>query len=333
MDRAPRVSRSRLPRRWLLGAPGLAVLRPSPARSETYPSRPIRLIVGFAAGSTTDLLAREVAERLGERLGARLVVDNRAGAGGALGSAAAARAVPDGHTILFGTGQTQAVNVSLFPDLPYDPIRDFSPIARVAGQPLVFAVNRGTGVTSVEGFVAYARARPDAVSFASTGAGSSPHLAGATLARAAGLRMTHVPYNGGQVMADLIQGRVTCMLYPYPPLRPHIEAGHLAVLATTGTERSPWLPDVPTMIESGYPGFAFAPWYALYGPARMPEEAVEALAGATRAALEEERTRARLFEAGTVVSYAGPRELAAFTAAEIGRFRPIVEAAGGREAG
>jgi tripartite-type tricarboxylate transporter receptor subunit TctC len=320
------------PRRSVLGAAASIGLLPFAARAETYPARTVRLLVGFAPGSTTDLLARQIGDKIGTKIGQRLIIENRTGAGGSLASIVVARAEPDGYTILFGTGQTQAVNVSIYPDLAYHPTTDFSPIARVASQPLVFAVHPSLGVKAVAEFVAYAKAHPGTVSFASTGVGSSPHLAGATLARTAGLTITHIPYNSSQLIPDLLKGRVSCMLYPYPPLHPYLDTGQLVALATTGPDRSPWLPNLPTMIEAGFAGFSFAPWYALYGPAHMQAEAVTTLADAIKAVLEDERTKALFFEAGTIVSYAGPQDLATFTAAEIERFRPIVDAAGAKGA-
>ena len=319
-------------RRALLAASAAGLLGVAPSRAEGYPGRPIRMTVGFAPGSTTDLLARQIADKLGTRLGQRIVVENRVGAGGSIGSTVIARAEPDGYSILFGTGQTQAVNVSIFPDLAYDPAKDFTPIARVATQPLVFVVHPSLGVDSVAGFVAYAKANPGKVAYASTGVGSSPHLAGATLARTAGISLTHVPYNSSQLIPDLLKGRVTCMLYPYPPLRPYIEGGQLLALATTGTERAPWLPKLPTMTESGFPAVTFAPWYALYGPAHLPPPIVTTLAEATGAVLADEPTKKLFFDAGTIVAFLGPEDLARFTAAEIERFRPIVEAADARGA-
>jgi tripartite-type tricarboxylate transporter receptor subunit TctC len=182
----------------------------------------------------------------------------------------------------------------------------------------------------VEELVALAKAKPGGISYASTGSGASPHLAGATFGTLAGLDLVHVPYNNQQVFPDLLSGRVSLMFYPYPPLKGYIDGRQLRPLATTGAVRSPWLAALPTMVEAGYPSFVFAPWYALYAPAGTPSPIIEKLARAVERALGDADIRARLSEGGTYVELAGPTELAEFTAQEIARFAPIVAASGAR---
>jgi tripartite-type tricarboxylate transporter receptor subunit TctC len=182
----------------------------------------------------------------------------------------------------------------------------------------------------VDELVGLARAKPGSVSYASTGSGASPHLAGATFATLADLDLVHVPYNNQQVFPDLLSGRVSLMFYPYPPLKGYIDAGQLRPLATTGAVRSPWLAALPTMIEAGYPSFVFAPWYALYAPAGTPSPIVEKLSQTVERVLGDAGMRARLAEGGTYIDLAAPAELAAFTAQEIARFAPIVAASGAR---
>ena len=301
-----------------------------PAVAQDYPARPIRLIVPYAAGTSTDLIGRQLAEKLAEALSQRLIVENKAGAGGSLGTAAAARSEPDGYTLVLGTGQTHAVNVSLYKNLGYDPVADFAPVARVGNQPLVMAVHPSMAARRVEELVALAKAKPGSLSYGSTGSGTSPHLAGATFVTLAGLDLVHVPYNNQQVFPDLLSGRVSLIFYPYPPLKGYIDTNKLLALATTGASRSPWLPALPTMVEAGYPSFVFAPWFAFYAPSGTPSPIVEKLSRAVERVLSDAGTRARLEEGGTYVQFAAPTELAAFTAQEIARFAPIVAASGAR---
>jgi tripartite-type tricarboxylate transporter receptor subunit TctC len=239
------------------------VLAPAPASAQDYPARPIRLIVPYAAGTSTDLIGRQLAERLAEALSQRLIVENKAGAGGSLGTAAAARSEPDGYTLVLGTGQTHAVNVSLYKNLGYDPVADFAPVARVGNQPLVMAVHPlSVAARRVEELVALAKAKP--------GASVTARPAAEPLRISPARRSSHwrgsisftSPITTSR-SSDLLSGRVSLIFYPYPPLKGYIDANKLLALATTGAARSPWLPTLPTMAEAGYPTFVFAPWFAL----------------------------------------------------------------------
>jgi len=311
--------------KFLLAALALAAAQ---ALAQSYPQKPVRLIIPAPAGGPTDVPGRLIADGLSVLVGQRIVVENKVGAGGSLGTLAAARSAPDGYTLVLGTGQTHAVNVSLYKNLAYDPVADFAPVARIGSQPLVMAVHPSLAAQRVAEFTALAKAKPGSLSFASTGSGASPHLAGATFAALAGLDLVHVPYNNQQVFPDLLSGRVSLIFYPYPPLKGYIDAGQLRPLATTGAARSPWLAMLPTMVETGYPTFVFAPWYALYAPARTPSPIVEKLSRAVERVLADAGTKARLEEGGTYVEFGAPSELAAFTAQEIARFAPIVAASG-----
>jgi tripartite-type tricarboxylate transporter receptor subunit TctC len=301
------------------------------SHAQTYPDKPIRLIVPFAAGTTTDLLARQISDKLGDELKQRFIVENRAGAGGTLGTAAAARAPADGYTLLFGTGQTQSVNVSLYKNAAYDPLKDFAPIAKIGSQPLVLVVNPTLPVKSVADLVAYAKQRPNDVSFASTGSGSSGHLGGSAFNQAAKLQLVHVPYNSNQLFADLISGRISLLFYPYAPLREYIASGKLVALATAGTTRLPELPNLPTMIESGFPEVVFAPWYALYAPAGTPAPIVQTLTAAVKKVLDDPDLHKRLANTGTLLEFQGPDALTAYTQSEINRMREIVRISGASE--
>jgi tripartite-type tricarboxylate transporter receptor subunit TctC len=301
-----------------------------PALAQAFPARPISLVVPYGPGTATDLLARRLAERASEILGQRIVVDNRAGAGGMIGSEFVARARPDGYTLIFAANQTHATNVSLYRSIRYDPVRGFSPVAMIASQPQVLVVNPRLPVSSVQELVAYAKANPGRLNFGSTGVGTGAHLGGELFRTQAAIDIVHVPYNNTQVIADLMAGTVSLMFYPYLPLKPHIDSGAMLALASCGPERAPWLPNVPTMIESGFADFIVTSWFAVYGPAGLPAEVVQTLTEAYRRVLADTELRAALAETGTLAQYQPPEGLAAFTVAEIARARGIVERAGVR---
>jgi len=314
----------------LLATPSLAMAVRA-QQAEPYPSRPIRLVVPYAPGTATDLLARTLTPRYSELLGQRMVVENRAGAGGIVGAEAVAHAAPDGYTLGFAGSQTHAINVGLYRSLPYNPQTDFTPIARIAAQPMVLVVNPELPVHSVAELIALAKTRPGQLNFASTGSGTSAHLSGEALRSQAQIDIVHVPYaSSGQVFTELLAGRTQLMFYPYQPLKPHIDAGRLRALATTGETRPAWLPDLPTMIESGYPSFVVIPWFALFGPAGTPQAAVDKLSSATERVLADPDLRAALAATGTEPWFAGPQALADFTAAEIARYRQVIAASGAR---
>jgi tripartite-type tricarboxylate transporter receptor subunit TctC len=317
----------------LLGAAtGLASGRIAAAQGdEAWPNRPIRLVVPYGAGTATDLLARQFAPKIGGLLGQRMVVENRAGAGGIVGAEAVARAAPDGYTLGFAGSQTHAINVSLYRTLPYDPLRDFSPIARLANQPMVLVVHPDLPARTVTALVALAKARPGTLHFASTGNGTSAHLSGEALRTAAAIDIVHVPYStGAQVFTELLAGRTQVMFYPYLPLKPHIDGGRLIPIATTGETRPPWLAQLPTMIESGYPDFVVIPWMAMFGPAGLPAPIITTLTDACRRALADAELRAALAATGTEPFFADAAGLDAFTRAEIERYRRVIAASGAR---
>jgi tripartite-type tricarboxylate transporter receptor subunit TctC len=316
--------------RGIVGASAVAALivATQSAHAQTYPTRPIQLIVPFAAGTTTDLLARQVSEKMSELIGQRFVIENKAGAGGTIGTEFAAKGATDGYTLLFGTGQTQAVNVSLYKNFKIDPMTEFVPVAKIASQPLVLVVHPGVTAKTVSELAAQVRREPEKFTFASTGGGSSPHLAGSMFNRAADLKLLHVPYNNAQVFPDLLSGRTSMMFYPYMPLKGYIEQKQLIPLAVTGSVRLPELPDVPTMVESGYADLVIAPWYAVYAPAKTPSAVVDLVSDVVKRALADADLRGRLANTGTTIDYQGPADLATFNASEIKRFKTIVEMSG-----
>jgi tripartite-type tricarboxylate transporter receptor subunit TctC len=313
----------------LTGLTALLLAAAAPTLAAEYPERPIKLVVPYPAGTSTDLLARQVAPKAAEALGQPLVIDNRGGAGGIIGAEAVAKATPDGYTLVFGTSQTQAINVSLYKDLPYQPARDFAGVARVGNQPLVLVVPPTLGVDSAGALVALARSRPGTLNYASTGSGTSAHLAGALLKSATAIDIVHVPYkSAGQAISELLTGQVSLMLYPYAPLQGQIAAKTLRVLATTGAQRSPFLPDAPTLVEAGFPEVVISAWYAVFAPQATPQPIVATLHAAFARALADEGVRAALVASGTDPTPSSPEALDAFMRSEIERYRKLVADSG-----
>jgi tripartite-type tricarboxylate transporter receptor subunit TctC len=322
-------------RRWsrrtlLSGLAAIAAARPASAQAPArgaWPSRPIRLVVPFAAGTTTDILGRILAEALAREAGQPVVVDNRAGAGGNVGSQAVAQAPPDGYTLLLATNGTHGINASLFPDLGFDPVRDFTPIAPFVTTPTVLGVPPSLGVSSVAELLALARSRP--LTFASAGNGTTGHLSQALLNLRTGLKTEHVPYrNAGQGITDLLAGRVDAMFYHPLGLKPYLEAGTLKALAVTSARRVSSLPDIPTIQEAGVSDFVVEGLWNLFGPAGMPAEIVVRLNRATNALLADAASLANLRMQGVEPIGGTPETLADVTRAEIAKWRPIIAAAG-----
>jgi len=267
----------------LAGLPLLAARR---AGAQAWPARPVRLLVGFPAGGGVDLTARPLAQRLSERLGAQFVVENRGGAGGNIATEAAVRAPADGYTLLVGNVGQLAINPALYRDLSFDTVRDLAPVARIVAVPLAVAVPAELPVRSLAEFVEYAKARPGQLNMGSGGNGGIPHLAFELLKRRTGIDVVHVPYRGSApALQDLIGGRVQLMVDGYNLMRGAAEAGRLRVIATTGRERLPALPDVPTVHESVAPGFEAVGWQGVLAPAGTPEPVLAALEGAIGALL------------------------------------------------
>ena len=307
------------------------VVASSLASAQPYPDRPLKLIIPYPAGTATDIFGRQLSGKLGELLGQPVVVDNRGGAGGIIGTEATAKSPPDGYTIMLATSQTHAVNKSLYKSLPYDPIENFAPIARLGTQAMILVTNATVPVKSVQEFVSYAKARPGQLNFASTGSGTSAHLCGVLLNREAGLDITHVPYKGaGQALADLVGGQITMMFYPYLAIQSQIQAGKVTVLGGTGNQRTAYLPNTPTMIESGYPNFVLTVWFASYAPAGTPRPIIDRLADAFAKTMNDTDVKKVLLASGTDNATLGPDELARFTRTELERYRKLVEASGAK---
>jgi len=315
----------------LLGTGSLAAL-PRAGRAQAWPSRPIRLIVGFAPGGGTDIVARTMAPRLAELLGTQVVVENRAGASGMIGADAVAKSAPDGYTLLMGHANSNVIAPNVMSRVPYDPATDFSPIHYIGHVPNVLAIHPSVGARSVEELVALARSKPGVLTYASSGVGSSQHLAGALFTRLTGTQITHIPYKGsGQAVGDLLAGQVSMNFDTLPPVLPHIVGGRLRALAISTATRLAQLPDVPTFQEAGIRGFDVTNWYSVMGPKGLPRELVLRIADATRRSLDDPAVRGKLEPQGLI--YTGPRnpeEFATFIRAELAKYATMVKDLGVR---
>src|SRR5438132_10425536 len=272
------------------------------ATAADYPVKPIRLIGPFAAGGGNDAVARTIAQSLSAGLGQQVVVDNRAGAGGVVGAELAAKSPPDGYTLFLGGVGSHAINPSVHRNLPYDPVRDFAPISLIASAALILVVHPSLPAKSVEEFIVLAKAKPEAINYASNGNGSSSHLAAAMFESMTATRMTHVPYKGlAPALVDLLAGQVQAMFSSVVAIVPNIKAGRLRALAVTGKRRAALLPEVPTLDESGVPGYEAGSWYGILAPAGTPQAVVAKLHEAIVRALAQPEVRERLVSEGAEV--------------------------------
>ena len=260
----------------LLAAMSLAI-SVQMAHAAQFPTRPITLVVPFAAGGGTDSIAREIGKLMSDRLGQAVIVENRGGAGGAIGADLVAKAKPDGYTLLFATS-TFATNAAISAQLPYDPINDFSPVAMIGRGPLLLVSSRQLNVNTVSELIAIGKARPEGLSYCSAGEGSINHLAGELLRQRTGIPMTHIPFKGsGPATIELLAGRVDIFVATVPTILSHTKDGQLSVLAVTGAKRSPLFPNVPTMAQAGIPNFEVNTWWGVMAPAKTPQAIVDQL--------------------------------------------------------
>jgi len=300
------------------------------AGAQTYPERPIRVIVPFSPGGAVDGPMRLLAQEMSKKLGQQVVVENKPGAGATIGSELVAKAPADGYTLLLAS-QTNAISASLYRALAYDPIEDFAPIALIGREPGVLVVYPALPVTSVAEFVAYAKARPGKVDYASSGNGSGQHLFMALFASMTGLKLNHVPYRGsGQATTDLLGGTVAASIPGTAGMVGHIKAGKLRPLAVTGTKRSPQLPDVPTMAEAGVPGYEAYVWLGLMAPKATPQSIITRLNREVVAALATPEVRAYMATAGIEIVGSTPAEFGVFFRAERDQWAKVVRETGAR---
>jgi tripartite-type tricarboxylate transporter receptor subunit TctC len=304
----------------------LAMLVPA-ARVRAQAGKPIRLVVPFTPGGTTDILARALAPRMQQALGQNVIVDNRPGAGGSLGADLVARAEADGLTLLMGHIGTLAVNVSLYPKLPYDPLKSFAPVAWVARVPNVLVVNAASGITSLKELIARAKASPGKLTYSSGGNGSAAHITFEVLKLRAGIFMSHIPYRGtAPSVTDLLGGQVDATFTGAPAVIPHVRSGRLRALAVSSPARIAALPEVPTVAESGYPGFEADQWYGIVAPAGTPADVVTRLNATINKALAAPEVAQQLAAEGALPMHATPKAFADLIAAEIPRWKEVVRA-------
>jgi tripartite-type tricarboxylate transporter receptor subunit TctC len=301
------------------------------AGTADYPSKPITLMIGFAPGGPSDVMARILTKKMEEILKQPLVIENRAGAGGSIAGAAVARAAADGYTVLLATGSLLAINVSLYKNVGYDPEKDFEPIGLIGTQTNVLYLNPSVPATSLSELIAYAKANPGKLSFGSGGNGTPAHLAGELLKLEAKIDITHVPFRGtGPALQAVIGGHVPMAFNPPPPLLPHIQSGTIRVLAVTTLERTAVLPEVPTIAESGFPGFEATTWHALVAPAGTPKDVIATLHRATAATVNDPPVRKALTDLGVDVVGGTPEELRAYVKSEIPKWAEVVRASGAK---
>ncbi|MDB5865796.1 MAG: hypothetical protein JWO70_3602 [Betaproteobacteria bacterium] len=293
-----------------------------------YPAKPIRMVVGFAPGGGTDLVARIIGQKMTESWGQPVLVDNRAGATGTIGADVVAKAPGDGHTLLMGHVNSHGIAPNLFKKLPYDAERDFSMVAYVGYVPNVFVIHPSIPAQNVKDLIAMAKAKPGTLTYASSGVGSTQHLAGELFSLLGGVKIVHVPYKGsGPAVVDLLAGHVSMNFDTMPPVLPHIKSGRLRALALTTPKRSPQLPGVPTMIEVGLKGFDMTNWYGVMAPAKIARDTVMKLNAEINRIVMLPDAKSKLEEAGTQLDPMSPEQFATFLHTEIAKYAKLVKAA------
>ncbi len=328
---------SRLKRRAALLVFALAAVLPAAAQAQSaWPNKPVRIVVPFAPGGTTDILARAIAPELSRVFGQSFVVDNRAGAGGNLGADIVAKSAADGYTLLMGTVGTHGINKSLYSKLPYDPQKDFAPITLVAGVPNVMVMNaenaKALGINTVPDFIRYARANPGKLNMASSGNGTSIHLSGELFKSRTGVFMTHIPYTGSSpALMGMLSGQVDVMYDNLPSALPHIRSGKLKAFAVTSVQRSAAMPELPTIEEAGpLKGFDASSWFGLLAPVGTPADVVARLQQETAKALSSPAIKEKLLSQGAIPSGNTPQEFARFIDDEIRKWAPVVKNSGAK---
>ena len=319
-------------RRTLLASLSAAALPlPAVAQSAPWPSKPIKLVVPYAPGGTTDVVARVVAESLGKRLGQNIIIDNKPGKGAMVGTALVAKAPPDGYTLLMSVISGLTISPTLYGGSDFDPMADFVHVSIASRNPSVLVVNNDFRAKTFKEYIEIAKAEPGKLAYATSGAGSSNHLLGAQLEQVIGAALVHVPYRGaGPAMVDVIAGNAPSMFDSLPSAAPHIKAGKVRALAVSGDERNPAFPDVPTMKELGYPALVSYSWFGISAPARTPQPIIDRLASEIQAVLKEPAVVKRWEEIGAEGSPMTPAEVTRFIQAEIDKWTPVVKSTGAK---
>ena len=302
-----------------------------PAAAQQYPTRPIRMLIPFPAGSAADIIARAMEPAMRERLGQALVIDNRGGAGGNIAAELTAKSPADGYTLLMATIGTQAINISLYSKINYHPQKDFTTIALVGESPNAMVLNPTVPAKTVKEFIALAKSKPGVINYGSSGSGTTVHLSGELFKVMTGINMLHVPYKGAsESLTALISGETDLQFASLSSAIPLIKSGRLRALGVTSPIRSPALPELPTIAELGLPGFAAVAWFGIVGPAKLPSNVVATIHKVTLATLAQEDVKTRLFNSGVEVRTMGPEEFAKYTDTEIVKWAKVVKASGAR---
>jgi len=323
MATAPTPSRRSL----LLGAAALPALARAALAQGNWPDRPIRVIVPFGAGTSTDIMTRLVTPRMSQELGQPIVIENRPGAGGVVGSEAVAKSLPDGYNLCMGSIASHSVNVSLMPRLPYDVLRDFTPVSLVTNAPNLLVVGNHVPARTLQEFLAWARTQRGGASYASAGNGTSSHLAGELLKQRTGVPLEHVPYrSGAQALTDIISGQVAMTVYQVTAVLPFVRDGKMRALATTSARRLEWTPDVPTVEEQGVAPFDVAAWHGLFAPANLPAPVLDRIFHALTTALNDPELRPKLNEQGLEPVGMAPAAFRPWLEADIAKWREVVRA-------
>ncbi|MGV3627576.1 MAG: Bug family tripartite tricarboxylate transporter substrate binding protein [Betaproteobacteria bacterium] len=313
----------------LLLAAGLMPASAGAQATGSYPTKPIRLIVAFPPGGSTDIIARLVAQKLGEKLGQQVIVDNRGGAGGTLGTEIAAKAAPDGHTLTMGTTSTHVIAPAAYAKVNYDPVKDFEPITLVASTPYLLVLHPGVKANNLKEFVALAKSQPGKLNYASAGTGSTTQLAMEMLNRAAGMDIVHIPYNGnGPAGAAALGGQVQALFGSMPAVLPHAQAGRLRAIAVGTSKRSPALPNVPTVAESGYPGFEVSLWLGFFAPKGTPKPVLTRLQTELTAIANSPDMGAQFEKNGASSLTNTPVQMTALMKTELDKYGKVIKAAG-----
>lgn len=316
-------------RLFLMLSLAVAYTSPLAVQAAEFPNKPIRIIVPYAAGGTTDMLARVVGKHMSDSLGQSVIVENKPGANGMLGSSMVARSASDGYTIGIATPGNHAANASLYKEVPYDTIKDFTAVSQAVNSPMILVAHPSLGVKTVAELIAKAKAEPGTVIYASGGTGSSMHLAMEQFAKMAGIEMVHVPYKGsGNSYIDLLSGRVSLLMDISPQALPRVRSGELIALGTASEKRLPELPDVPTIDEAGVSGYRAGSWYGFVGPQGIPKDTLGKLNTAINTALRDPATEKQLKDAGLQVVAGTPEEFQAFIEAEVKKSAQIIHDAG-----
>lgn len=307
---------------------GLAILAASVAQAQKYPSRPIQFIVPFGAGTTSDIIARLLGDAMAKDLGQPMVVENKPGAGGTIGANAAAHAANDGYTVVLGTVASHGIATMMFPNVAYDPVKDFEPIALIANVPNMLVVNRAVPVSNAAEFVAYAKKQGN-LNFTSPGVGTTSQLAGELMRLQLGVPLTHVPYkSGAQALTDVMAGVVPAMIWQVSPLKAQIAAGTIKPIAALSTSRIASFPDVPTIAETLLPGFDSSAWFGLLAPAATPKPIVERLYRSLEGALQSPDIASRFDKLGLERADVGPAKFREIIVQDLKRWRPVIESTG-----